>query len=151
MSRRRLLGTSMTVVAVLALAACDTQGRSADYALAHTPTLSDLAHGNWTATSIADPNRDIVPGSTIVLTFEDDAVAAQAGCNSMRGSASIDEHKLVVGNMAATRKACDQPLEEQDDWLSSFLTSRPTIERQRNDLWLSHDDTTLHLVSSDSN
>jgi len=150
MSRRVLRGAPMTVLAVLALAACDTQGRSADYALAHTPTLAGLAHGEWTATGIDDPNRDIVPGSTIVLTFGDDSVSAQGGCNSLHGSASIGDHQLVVGTLASTRKACDQPLEAQDDWLGSFLTSRPTIERQGNDLWLSRDDTTLRFVSSDS-
>lgn len=148
MSRSFLRGAAISLIAVLVLSACATSsGRSADYALAHTPALADLTDTTWTADGIDDPDRDIVPGSTIRLAFDDDTLTANAGCNTLRGGASIDEDQLVVSELASTLKSCEEPLMAQDEWLSSFLTSRPTIERQENDLWLSRDETVLHFVA----
>jgi heat shock protein HslJ len=149
MSCTSLRGATVSLLAVLVLSACGTTGRSADYALAHTPALSDLTEGSWTADGIEDANRDIVPGSTITLTFDNHAVAANAGCNILRGPAAINDDKLVVGKLASTMKACEESLQAQDEWLSSFLTSQPTITRQSNDLWLTRDDTLIHFTATD--
>src|SRR5262245_576548 len=150
MSSTSLRGATISLLAVLVLSACGTTGRSADYALAHTPALSDLTQGSWTADRIEYPNRDIVPGSTITLTFDNHGVAANAGCNLLRGPAAITDDELVVGKLASTMKACEEPLQAQDEWLSSFLTSHPTIKRQSNDLWLTRDDTLLHFTATDN-
>ena len=148
MSRPFLRGAAISLIAVLVLSACATSsGRSADYALAHTPAITDLTDTTCTADGIDDPDRDIVPGSTIRLTFDDDTLTANAGCNTLSGGASIDEDELVVSELASTLQSCEEPLMAQDEWLSSFLTSRPTIERQENDLWLSRDETVLHFVA----
>ena len=149
MSRPSIRGVTSSLLALLVLSACGTTGRSADYALAHTPALDDLTDGSWTAHRIEDPNRDIVQGSTITLSFVDHALAANGGCNILRGPAAINDDKLVVGKMASTLKACPEPLQAQDEWLASFLTSSPTIERQSNDLWLTRDDTLIHFTATD--
>ena len=64
----------------------------------------------------------------------------------MLGPGSIEDYELVVDLQASTQMACDQSLEEQDQWLSSFLGARPRFERVDEDLYLSGDDTTIHLV-----
>lgn len=143
MSGRGILGV---VVAMVVLSACGSAaGRSATYALGHTPELSDLTDATWVAHSIA--NRGIVAGSVIQLTFTADSVTAEAGCNTLHGEASIDKHEMVVGALATTRKACDSSLQAQDRWLAAFLAARPTIERQGNELWLSRRAEVLHLTS----
>jgi heat shock protein HslJ len=137
------------LVAVAAVAGCDTsEGRSADAALLVTPELSELTDSTWVADAIVDPDRALVPGSSISMTFTDDSVSADAGCNTLRGPASVDDGELVVSELAATLKACADPLADQDAWLTSFLTSRPTIESQDDaDLWLTQDETVIHLVA----
>lgn len=143
MSGRGILGA---VTALVVLSACGaTAGRSATYALGHTPELSDLTDATWVARSIA--NRGIVAGSVIQLTFTGDTVTANAGCNTLTGAAAIDKHEMVVSALAATRKACDPALQAQDRWLAAFLAARPTIERQGNELWLSRRAEVLHLTS----
>ncbi|MGZ0152645.1 META domain-containing protein [Kribbella sp. WER1] len=143
MSVRGILGL---VTAMVVLSACGAAaGRSATYALGHTPELSDLTDATWVAHSIV--NRGIVAGSVIQLTFTGDTVTAEAGCNTLTGAASIDNHELIVSAPATTRKACDPALQAQDRWLAAFLAARPTIERQGNELWLSRRAEVLHLTS----
>jgi heat shock protein HslJ len=139
----------IALLAATVVAECDASpGRSADDALVETPELSDLSGATWIADGIVDEDRDLVPGSTIRMTFTADSLSADAGCNTLRGPASVDDDgELVVAELAATLKACEDALSEQDAWLSSFLTSRPTIEQQDDDLWLTREDTVIHLVA----
>jgi heat shock protein HslJ len=98
------------------------------------------------ADGIVDPDRDLVSGSRITMSFTADSMSVNAGCNTLLGPASIDDYRLVVDLQASTQMACDQALEEQDRWLVSFLGARPRFERVDDDLYLSRDDTTIHLV-----
>jgi heat shock protein HslJ len=144
----RFVVAGLALLAATAVVSCDTsEGRSEDAALLVTPELSDLADSTWVADGIVDEDRELVPGSRISMDFTEDSVSANAGCNTLSGPASVDDGELVVAELAATLMACEDPLAEQDTWLSSFLTSRPTIERQDDDLWLTHDDTVIHLVA----
>jgi heat shock protein HslJ len=146
----RIAVAALALAAATAIAGCDTSdGRSADAALLVTPELSELTDSTWVADAIVDPDRDLVPGSTISMTFTDDSLSVNAGCNTLGGPASVDDDgELVVAELATTLKACEDPLSDQDAWLTSFLTSRPTIERQDDeDLWLTKDETVIHLVA----
>jgi heat shock protein HslJ len=71
--------------------------------------------------------RPLVAGTRITLNFVEDGhrLGAQAGCNSMGGQASFAGGRLVVGDLATTEMGCDPPRHAQDEWLASFLTSRP--------------------------
>ena len=70
----------------------------------------------------------LVEGTQISLTFDGSNVAAVAGCNNLASTWSVEGDVLVVGPMAMTEMACDPPaLMDQDTWLSSVLTSRPTV------------------------
>jgi heat shock protein HslJ len=81
------------------------------------------------------------------MTFTSNSVSANAGWNQMFGDAAIEDTRLIVGKLASGRMACDPALSEQDEWLSSFLTSEPTIARKDDDLWLERDATTVHLTA----
>ena len=148
MSRHRMYGVALTgLLVITVLASCSTSdGRSADFGAAYTPTLSELTDGPWVADRVGEEGPELVSGSTITITFEEDALVADAGCNTMRGGASIDGVELVVSDLASTMMACDDALMEQDEWLSTFLSSRPTIELLDDDLWLSKDEVVVHLV-----
>ena len=71
--------------------------------------------------------KQLVPGTRITLNFVADGrrIGAQAGCNSMGGQASFGDGRLTVNDLATTEMGCDPPRHAQDEWLASFLTSRP--------------------------
>ena len=148
--RTRLVRFAVGIfVTVLAIAACDKgHPRAESLGLAQAPAdLSKLEGNAWVADSILDPHVSLVPGSQIDMRFKSDSLSANAGCNTLFGGASIHGDTLVVPALASTKKACDDTLNQQDTWLTDFLSSRPTIELLETDLWLSHgNDTVIHLV-----
>jgi hypothetical protein len=142
--------TAAGLSTMLLLASCvDGTGRDVEYGLSVVPDLGDLDGRTLVADRIVDPDRDIVPGSRITMSFTTDSVSVDAGCNTLRGTASIDDHELVLDQLASTLQACDDALEEQDQWLTSFLTSRPRFDRTDDDFHLSRDDTEIHLILED--
>ncbi|MEX2546670.1 MAG: META domain-containing protein [Chloroflexota bacterium] len=90
--------------------------------------------------------RALVAGTVIRLTFQDGQLGASAGCNSMGGTYSIVDGKLIFHGGGMTEMGCDQPRHDQDDWLSAFLGSEPTIALNGNDLVLTSGTTTITLL-----
>jgi heat shock protein HslJ len=82
----------------------------------------------------------------ISLTFADSSISANAGCNTMGGTYTIDDDHLVVGPMFMTEMGCDPPRMAQDQWLADFLGSRPLVTLAGNDLVLASDETTITLL-----
>jgi len=91
-------------------------------------------------------SRPLVPGTRLRLTFQDGDVHAYAGCNHLTGRANVDGDHLVVDRLASTMMACDAPLEEQDAWLTRFLSAGPTWRRHGDELILSTGETEIRLV-----
>lgn len=98
-----------------------------------TPSLSSLDGKTVVADGIVDPDRDLVSGSQITMSFNADSVSVDAGCNTFGGPASIADYELVVDVLASTQMTCDEALEEQDQWLTSFLGTRRRFERVNDD------------------
>lgn len=71
--------------------------------------------------------QNIAGGHRLTLEFQGDRISAHAGCNTMSGSFSIEGDVLHVPLLAQTMKACPGPLMMQDRWVSTLLTSEPTI------------------------
>ena len=70
----------------------------------------------------------LVPDTTIRMSFRDGEISASAGCNSMGGPYDISDGQLIVDGLWATEAGCPgEGLHEQDEWLASVLTSRPTL------------------------
>ena len=106
---------------------------------------ADLAGRTFTATEAQ--GHDLVEGSTVTLTFEENAISAQAGCNTLNAGATWDGDTLEVQEpMASTLMACEDSLMEQDQWLSSFLTSSPALEVDGDVVTLGDDTTGLTLT-----
>jgi heat shock protein HslJ len=92
--------------------------------------------------------HELVAATRIQLSFNDGNLGATAGCNSLGSPYSLDGDVLVTEGqgMTQTEIGCDPPRHAQDEWLSGFLTSKPTITLSGNELTLTKGSTTIELV-----
>lgn len=88
----------------------------------------------------------LVADTRIRLSFTNGSISANAGCNMMGGTYTVDDDHLVVGPMFMTEMACDPARSAQDQWLADFLGSRPLVTLAGNDLVLATDDTTVTML-----
>jgi heat shock protein HslJ len=132
------------LLAIGTLAACNAGAPA-------TPSPAPLALDGRTfvSASVTDGTtpHPLVPGTQISLAFAAANVSGNAGCNTMSGGYTIEGNVLVIAEpMISTQMACG-PLETaQDQWLSGFLTSRPTVALSGNDLVLANSETTLTMI-----
>jgi heat shock protein HslJ len=143
----------LTVVATLALAACG--GGAASPTPQPSPagpeptppatgaTDGNLAGSSWVGAK-ADPSSPADPAK-ITLAFDAAALSATGGCNRMGGDYKVVDGVLTVGAMFMTEMACDQPLMDQDQWLSTLLNGA-TVNRDGTTLTLINGDITLTLT-----
>lgn len=127
MSTRTGLRVSLATALVLAMvSACG----SAAEGLGGNIGVEDLADvaGTWRLERVYSGPPAPVAETEIVLTIEDGSIAANAGCNSMGGTASLDDSRLVVEDMFSTLMACHDAVMEQERWFSELLQSRPLME-----------------------
>ncbi len=83
-----------------------------------------------------------IPGNgPLRLTFgEPDRISANAGCNTLMGTADLSGGTVRTGLLASTRMACVGDREGADDWASALFQATPS--------W-SLDGPTLTLKSAD--
>ena len=131
----------MVLPALLALTACGSE----DTQTPADPNQLDLVGQTFLSNDVrvSDQPYPLVKGSQLRLTFEDGAIGASAGCNSMSGDARWSTGTLTIDgqSLAMTEMGCDEPLMQQDTWFADILTSKPTLLQ---------DDTTLTLTSDDT-
>lgn len=97
--------------------------------------------------SVGVTGRELVEGSSLRLTFETDRVVAVAGCNTLTGSASWSQERLSVPEpLASTMMGCEPELAAQDQWVSEFLTSAPSLDLADDTLTLRAGDVEVTLV-----
>jgi heat shock protein HslJ len=92
--------------------------------------------------------RKLVAGTRIQLSFTDGNVGATAGCNSLGAPYSLAGDTLVIqgAGMTQTEIGCDPDRHAQDEWLSEFLTSEPTMTLSGSELTLTRGTTTIGFV-----
>lgn len=112
------------LLAAVALAACGGDGGGSQ-----TP---DLAGKTFESTSVS--GHELVDGTTITLTFEEDRLGAYAGCNTMTGGASWEGGTLQVEALAQTMMACEDDLAAQDQWLLELLEDGPAVSLDGDEL-----------------
>jgi heat shock protein HslJ len=115
----RLLGA--VGLSALLVGACAGAGSSPDsQRLGRAATTSADLDGR-TFLGIDAVGRTLVPGSQVHLSFVDDQLSAQAGCNTMGGAYRIDGDRLAAGPLSTTEMACEPALMDQDRWLAELL------------------------------
>lgn len=105
----------------------------------------DLAGRSFTSTGTT--GHDLVQGSAVTLSFEGENMAATAGCNTITGSVSTADDTLTFDSQAAsTMMACEPDLMVQDQWLTDFLTSKPSLRVEGDTMTLDHEGTSITLT-----
>jgi heat shock protein HslJ len=127
-------------VAALALAGCSDDDPEA-------PTVAGLNGKTFVSTAIE--GRPPTAGTNVTISFDDDGVAVNAGCNTLFGAATIEGGTLQVGAMGQTMMACTDDLTEQDTFLAEFFTAGPTITLDDDTLVLTGPDATITAVVTD--
>jgi heat shock protein HslJ len=93
-------------------------------------TVPLLDGTSWVATKITEGGnpRALVPGSELRVEFVDGSISINAGCNGMGGTYTLSEEaELATGALAGTEMGCDQPLMDQDAWLSGTVFAEPLV------------------------
>lgn len=128
------------VVAALlvGLTGCATTGQGANDG-------GSLSNRTFLSTSLK--NHELLPSTRLWLSFpEKDQIAAQAGCNHLFGKLSFDGDKLVVTDMGGTDMGCEQARMDQDTWVTTFLTSKPTWKLNGDTLTLTSGNVEITLL-----
>ena len=84
------------------------------------PNASPLAGSEWRFTAI----DGVPPVAEATLSFGDDRLAANAGCNQMGGAWRSEGGKLVAGPLALTRMFCEGRM-DQERAVSTLLSGSP--------------------------
>jgi heat shock protein HslJ len=88
-----------------------------------------------------------VPGTRISLTFgKDGRLGASAGCNTLGASYRVEGEILTVADPAQTAMGCPQPAQAQDEWVLAFITSRPVVKLNGNELTLTEGDVVARFM-----
>lgn len=131
------------LVAALVLSACGGETSAPD--VAGGP---DLKGRTFVATSLTEGGRPhpMVDGTELRLTFRDDQLRVEAGCNHLSGSYEIDGERLTVSRIGGTEMGCPEPLMEQDAWLAEVLAGDHRIRLAEHDLTLTAGDVVIELT-----
>lgn len=141
-------------LAALTIAAC---GQVPDEARSNGTVADEPSGRAFLSTGVTEDGnpRPLVEGTQIRLHFNErseksgdrggSGFGASAGCNSMGGTARIEDGQLVVGDLATTEMGCDEPRHAQDEWLADFLTGRPAMTLTGPDMVLSGGGTEIRL------
>jgi heat shock protein HslJ len=146
MNRTLLPLIAVAAIAAIVLAACgddSTEPSSAE------PTPTDTASGEpldldgrqFLSTDVV--GHELVDGTTVSLTFQDAAVSANAGCNTIFGGYSIVDGELRTETLGQTEMACEPALMDQDQWIVGLLSGRPAVALDGDTLTLTGADGTV--------
>ncbi len=127
MSRPMTVAVVAITVASLAVVGlvAGTAGGGAAGGATPVSNLADIT-GRWVP--VDDTGAPAPVAGTMSLTFADGFVLVETGCNTGRGGASVEDSRLVVEELATTRKACVPPLGEQEAWVLDMVTNSPRME-----------------------
>jgi heat shock protein HslJ len=139
----RSVAQAMVATLLLGAAGCGPEVRSPTGASAAI-TRDELDGRKFLLTSSV--GYDLVASTNISLSFRDGELSASAGCNHLGGPFDIREAALVVNGLGMTEIGCGAELHAQDQWLATFLSSRPRITRRDDQLTLAGESATLTFL-----
>jgi heat shock protein HslJ len=129
----------------LILGACGTSTPSSS---GSDVTFDDVVALTFTSTNVQEngASRPLASEAPITLSFTEDGISMNAGCNTLFGGATIDAGRLSVSPaLASSLMMCEDPLMEQDEWLTAFLNASPRIMKSDDTLTLTTDDSTIEF------
>ena len=147
----RLLVTLL--VSTAALTACGDDGDTVEAGVDGDATTAigyrDLDGRTFVATGAT--GYEIVADTVIALSFEDERISADPGCNTFTGGVAVtDEGRLeLTSPLTGTMMGCAEPLMAQDQWLADLLEAGPGVSLAGDTLTLTAGDESLEL-SADS-
>lgn len=104
-----------------------------------------FAGTDWLLTSIS--GQDVPAGVAADAIFaEDFTVSGNAGCNDYSGDYSVDGESIVIGPLAATRKACEPDVMDVENAFLNGLEQVSTMAISGRTLTLSSADGSVQLV-----
>ncbi len=150
---QRLIGMKIILLATAALLAVTLAGCGDE-----DPTT--MANDDPTGLSAKDLNgrafasvrvdgRQLVNGTQVRINFADDEVRANAGCNHLFGTMALSGDTLTASNVGGTEMGCPDGLNDQDVWLSEFLSAGPAVVLDGDTLTLTKDGVVIELVEQD--
>lgn len=147
---RRLVTVGLSVLAPL-LAACgsgDDEASADPAAASGSPVVqADLERRRFESTEVT--GQTLVDGTTVRLDFTDRILTADAGCNKLSAMYGLEGGELAWQETpAATFKACDDALTEQDNWLTSFFMDGVETTTDGSTVTMSDGETTLVLTET---
>jgi heat shock protein HslJ len=143
-------------VGALLLAACGDDEDAAGDTTADTSTdttaepaagddLQDELDGREFVSSDVE-GRELAAGSEIRLSFQGDQISISAGCNTMGGTYTVDDGVLRADQLFTTEMACEEPLMDQDTWMTGFLAAGSEATLDGDTLTLTGDEVTITLL-----
>jgi heat shock protein HslJ len=138
----------MVLLACLAACGGESSDRPDDSTATTAPVHVELVGHTFVSDRVT--GHDLVEGSTVTVSFEDDAMRIAAGCNTLFGPYDDDGGELRwQDEPRRTLMACDPALEVQDDWLVALFTKGVHMGNDGADLVLSADPVRLDLSRQD--
>lgn len=138
-------GTVVVIVVVVAAALVVALGPRMGGRARATPVSSlEEVIGTWEATSAPDAPTDL--SAPVRLVVVEGGLFVETGCNTARGPAHVEDSRLVVEALAATRRACVPPLDTQEQWVLEMLDSRPVLQHSGSALVFQWGDSGQYLL-----
>jgi heat shock protein HslJ len=87
-------------------------------------------------------------GSEIALTFTQDGISMNAGCNTFFGAATLTDGTITIpaGTLGSTMMVCPEMLMAQEQALSTFFSSNPGYALDESTLTLKSPTTTITMT-----
>jgi heat shock protein HslJ len=108
--------------------------------------FADLVSLSFSSTDTREggEQRPLASETPITLTFTEDGISVNAGCNTLFGEATINDGRLTASStLASTMMMCEEPLMQQDEWLTTFFNASPQITSSDNTITLTTDDSSI--------
>jgi heat shock protein HslJ len=122
----------LSLVLVVALAACGGDDDDTVDAGTGEPAPAEAPRGDYLSTSVE--GHDLVDGTDLALTLDEEELSGMAGCNGFGGPYHLEDFDGTTGvvvidsdGMSMTEMACDPPRMDQDTWMTGLLMARPTL------------------------
>ncbi|MDG6249693.1 META domain-containing protein [Methanocalculus sp.] len=132
------------LAACLAVAGCvgDQQAPSPD-----GKAVLALPGTEWELAAIAITSVNLVEGTTITLTFDEESLGGTAGCNLYFGSYTLDEYRIAVEGIGSTEMYCGEAgVMEQELLYLTLLGEAASVRIDGDTLTLSDADGVPSLI-----